>query len=74
MALFRGLNIAKSLIDVDDPVTALSNLGLNREDFDLIRGITEAGTDVSVTDFHAMAGLNVDQSSELSSLFLLFPH
>lgn len=68
MALFRGLNIAKSLIDVDDPVTALSNLGLNREDFDLIRGITGAGTDVSVTDFHAMAGLNVDQSSELSSL------
>lgn len=68
MAIFRGLNIGKGMIDVDDPRKALINLGLNREDFDLIRGITQAGVDVSLTDFHALSGLTESQVTTFKSL------
>lgn len=68
MAIFRGLNVAKGLADIDNPRVALGNLGLNREDFDLIAGLTQVGTNVSVTDFHAVSGLTVNQQTELNAL------
>jgi len=68
MAIFRGLNIAKGMIDVDDPRIALRNLGLNRADLDLIRGLTQPGTDVTVTDFHAVSKLIEPQKTTLQSL------
>ena len=68
MTIYRGLNIAKGMVDVDNPRIALENLGLNREDFDLIAGLTQAGTDVTISDFHAVSGLTGDANKELQSL------
>ena len=68
MTIFRGINVAKGMVDVDDPKVALGNLGLNRDDFDLIAGLTEAGNDVGISDFHSLSGLVVPQQTTLQSL------
>lgn len=68
MAIYRGLNVAKALNDVDDPEAALTNLGLNEDDLELISGLTSAGTDVSIKEFHTLAGLVDDQKKSLYSL------
>jgi hypothetical protein len=59
MPIYRGLNIAKGMIDVDDPVEALTNLGLNIDDLELISGLTNINVDIK--DFHTMANLTEDQ-------------
>jgi hypothetical protein len=61
MAIYRGLNISKALNDVDDQATALTNLGLNKLDLNLVSGLTSAGTDVNIREFHTLAELVVDQ-------------
>ena len=68
MPIYRGLNVAKALNDIDDAREALSNLGLNRADFDLIAGLTSSAVGVGISDFHNMAGLESDQKKELESL------
>jgi hypothetical protein len=68
MTIYRGLNVAKALNDIDDAREALGNLGLDRADFDLIAGLTDPSTGVSIGDFHNMAGLESDQKKELESL------
>lgn len=68
MALFRGINIAKGMADVDDARIALGNLGLNRDDFELIAGLTEVGNDVQISDFHNLSGLTDPQETTLSAL------
>ena len=68
MAIYRGLNVAKALSDIDDSREALKNLGLNREDFDLIAGLTSADVGVGIQDFHNMSGLREDQKKILESL------
>lgn len=62
----RGLNIAKSLIDVDKPSEALANLGLRINDLNLIRGLSDAGIDV--TELHTLSGLKDDQNRIFDAL------
>lgn len=62
----RGLNIAKSLIDVDNPSEALANLGLRINDLNLIRGLSDAGIDV--TELHTLSGLKDDQNRIFDAL------
>ena len=66
MPIYRGLNIAKGMIDVDDPVEALRNLGLNIEDLNLISGLTSVNVDIK--DFHTMANLTEDQEKVFSGM------
>jgi len=66
MPIYRGLNIAKGMIDVDDPVEALKNLGLNIEDLNLISGLTSVNVDIK--DFHTMANLSEDQEKVFSGM------
>lgn len=68
MTIYIGLNVSKGLADIENPVQALRNLGLERADFALISGLTQAGTDVNITDFHSSANLTVDQEKELYAL------
>ena len=68
MTIYRGLNVGKALSDIDDAREALKNLGLNREDFDIISGLTDADVGVGISDFHNMANLSSDQKKELESL------
>ncbi len=68
MAIYRGLNVAKTMADVDDPIAALSNLGLKKADFDLIAGLTGSDVGVDVSDIHNLSGLTSDAKKELSSL------
>ncbi|MDA7491698.1 hypothetical protein N9M52_00430 [bacterium] len=66
MAIFIGLNTEKGMIDVDNPREALRNLGLRKEDFDVISGLVDKG--VTLSDFNAISGLEVDQKSVLKGL------
>jgi hypothetical protein len=68
MAIYRGLNVAKALNDVDDSSAALINLGLNKLDLDLVSGLTASENDVNIREFHTVAGLVVDQKKTLYSL------
>jgi len=68
MTIYRGLNVAKALNDVDDSAIALINLGLNKQDLKLISGITASGTDINVKEFHTVAGLVEDQKKVLYTL------
>jgi hypothetical protein len=68
MTIYRGLNVGKALSDIDDAREALKNLGLNRADFDIISGLTDADVGVGISDFHNMANLSSDQKKELESL------
>ena len=40
MSIFTGLNVALHLNDVNNPNESLRNLGLDRRDFDHIRGLS----------------------------------
>ena len=66
MPIYRGLNIAKGMIDVDDPVEALTNLGLNIDDLNLISGLTNINVDIK--DFHTMANLTEDQQKVFAGM------
>lgn len=68
MTIYRGLNVSKALSDIDDAREALKSLGLRREDFDVIAGLTSAEVGVGISDFHNMANLTSDQKKELESL------
>ena len=54
--------------DVDDSAAALRNLGLDQRDLTLVSGLTAAGSDVNIREFHTVAGLVDDQKKSLYSL------
>jgi Leucine-rich repeat (LRR) protein len=68
MTIYRGLNVQKALNDVDDPVAALKNLGLDQRDLDLVSGLTAAGNDITKEELHTLAGLVDDQKNVLFGL------
>ena len=68
MAIYRGLNVSKAMNDVDDSAAALRNLGLDQRDLTLVSGLTAAGSDVNIREFHTVAGLVDDQKKSLYSL------
>ena len=68
MTIYRGLNTSKKMNDVDDPASALINLGLNQRDLTLISRLTANGVDVSIDEFHTVAGLVDDQKKVLQGL------
>jgi Leucine-rich repeat (LRR) protein len=61
MAILRGLNVQKALIDIDNPDISLANLGLRIEDLDLLRN-TRRDFGLSTADFHQIAGLTDNQN------------
>lgn len=65
MALLRGLNVAKAMIDVDNASQSLANLGLRISDLDLLRN-TRRDFELNVFDFHQISGL-VDNQTRLFS-------
>lgn len=67
MPIYRGLNIGKGMIDIDNPVEALTNLGLSIDDLDMIKGLTSDAA-VDIKDFHVMANLTVDQEKVFGSM------
>lgn len=52
-----GLSVSLSLADVPDRKLALENLGVNREDLEIIRGISEGGFDKN--DLQTISNLSV---------------
>lgn len=63
--VYRGLNVAKSLSDIGDQDIALSNLGLRRDNLNLIKGL---GGLITTQEFHNISGLVDDQKRVLDSL------
>lgn len=63
--VYRGLNVAKGLSDIDDPSLALANIGLKKANLDLIRGLSDY---ISRAEFHNLSGLVDDQKRMLQSL------
>lgn len=63
-----GLNVNRNLADVQDPAAALSNLGIDINDLDIIRG---AAGDLGITadDVKALSGLNVPVQTYLVKLY-----
>ena len=68
MTIYRGLNVFKTLNDVDDKNAALENLGLNQKDLTLIAGLSRNKSPVSKNDIHFIAGLREDQVKSMFSL------
>jgi len=66
MTIYRGLNLRKTLNDVDDKKAALVNLGLNQKDLNLIKGLNTIP--VSKNDMHFISGLAEDQAKSMFSL------
>ena len=56
---FFGLNVNRNLTDISDNIEALTNLNLDINDLDRLRGTTDPGG-VSRTDFRTLSGLNFD--------------
>jgi hypothetical protein len=61
-----GLNTASDLAQVENKTQALRNLGIDIEDLDVIRGLSDAG--VTATDLRNLSGLDVDFRKELKRL------
>jgi len=66
MAIYRGLNTQLYLADVDDKDTALESLGLNIDDFEVIRGLDAGG--MTQVELRTISGLDLDQKKELYAL------
>ena len=64
--VYRGLNLAFRLNDIDNKGEALKNLNLDSRDLDAIRGIRSAG--VGFDELKTISGLDVDQKKELYSI------
>ena len=58
MSIFTGLNVALHLNDVNNPNESLRNLGLDRRDFDHIRGLSAVLE--TRNQLHLLANLDVD--------------
>lgn len=67
MAKYIGLNTGFYLNDVNDLEESLSNLGINKEDLDHIRGMASAG--ITKQMFHLLGNLDLDQEKDQFSLY-----
>lgn len=65
MAIFRGLNVAKNMIDIGNPDVALANLGLRSDNLDLIRNLSQL---ITREELHTLSGLVDDQRAILNQL------
>ena len=65
--IYRGLNVSKALIDVDNSLAALDNLGLDKADLDLIYGLTDSEIALTTNDIHNVSGLVDDQDKTLQA-------
>lgn len=63
--IYYGLNVNKAMNDIGNESSALSNLGLNIENLEIIRGLD---TYIDRDEFHTLSGLVDDQRQILSSL------
>lgn len=63
---YYGLNTSNYLNDIEDTRVSLSNIGIDIDDVNIIRGINESG--VSSNDIKTISGLEVDVKKELISL------
>lgn len=63
--VYRGLNVAKGLSDIDDPSIALANIGLKKANLDLMRGLSDY---IGRAELHNLSGLVDDQKRMLQSL------
>lgn len=61
-----GLNTASDLAQVENKTQALRNLGVDIEDLDVIRGLSDSG--VTATDLRNLSGLDIDFRKELKRL------
>ena len=66
MAIFTGLNISNYLSDVDNKSQSLRNLGLDRRDFNRIRGLNEV---ITTDQLHMLSGLDEDYEKTSYSLY-----
>jgi hypothetical protein len=66
MAIYRGLNVFLYLSDVDNLNEALINLGLNINDLNRIRGLSDSITE---GELHLLGGLVDDNEKETYSLY-----
>lgn len=63
MSIYTGLNVSLFLNDVNNANESLRNLGLHREDFDHIRGLSSVLQ--TTNQFHMLANLDVDYKKEV---------
>ena len=66
MAIYRGLNVSLNLGDVDNLAESLTNLGLNINDLDRIRGLSDT---ITTQEFHLLGQLTTDQEKETYSAY-----
>ena len=66
MAIYRGLNVSLNLGDVDNLAESLTNLGLNINDLDRIRGLSNS---ITTQEFHLLGQLTTDQEKETYSAY-----
>ena len=66
MTIYRGLNVEKALIDIDDSLVSLINIGLDKDDLNLIYGLTGDQVSLTTSDLHNVSGLVDDQERILS--------
>ena len=66
MAIYRGLNVSLNLGDVDNLAESLTNLGLNINDLDRIRVLSDS---ITTQEFHLLGQLTTDQEKETYSAY-----
>ena len=64
---YYGLDVNKSLGQLENPRQALLNLGLNPDDLDVIRGL--AAANVTSSDIRNISGLDFDFKDELIKIY-----
>jgi len=66
--IYRGLNTGFFLNDIINDNKALTNLGLNPDDLDIIKGISRGAEGITSTEFRTISNLTLDAQKELGSL------
>jgi len=66
--IYRGLNTGFFLNDIINDNKALTNLGLNPDDLDIINGISRGADGITSTEFRTISNLTLDAQKELGSL------
>ncbi len=69
MTIYRGLNVEKALIDIDDSLVSLINIGLDRDDLSLVYGLTGDQVALTTNDLHNVSGLVDDQERILTGQY-----
>ena len=66
--IYRGLNTGFFLNDIINDNKALTNLGLNPDDLDIINGISRGADGITSTEFRTISNITLDAQKELGSL------